>query len=477
VFITSMGAEWKSSEEIDDLLLSAVRKGDVDSLEKHLLTVSDPDKYLNRLYDEEYLQKCTLLTIACLNGFEDIMRKLIPCYKPDLEVLNNILFGDGNKNQQMCLSVTVLWAAAATNNLNMVRLLVEHGAHVNHTTKTNSTPLRSACYNGNIEMARYLIDNGADVHIAKENNDTNLAVSVYRKHLEMATYLVEKLGCDVNLCDNDGRSPLYDAVNCGSLELAQFLLDHGARNFRAVYDQMSPLMWAAEKRRIDIMNAISSHCPLVEQIEAEELLASAFTCADLDDRDLEQSFTHFARALELRSIHNIPKTLKTTTIDLFNNRQECQTIDQLNELHSNPDNIYIEALLARERLLGPSNAEYRYSLRYHGAILADNDHHYRAIEFWMYELGLRQQYSITMDSENLRHFASMFSEMVFLSLSIPIEALLLVIKVTTEELKRNTTEFDFNLRTLLFLITITSQVLLFSLISLFILNNFVFSSL
>jgi hypothetical protein len=118
----------------------------------------------------------------------------------------------------------------------------------------------------------------------------------------------------------------------------------------------------------------------------------------------------------------------------------------------------MEALLVRERLLGPNNAEYRYSLRYYGAILADNDQHNQAIAFWMYELRLRQEYSIDIDPENLRHFVSMFSEMVFLSLSIPIDALLTVIKAIAEELKNHTTDFDFNLYTLLFLITITSQV-------------------
>jgi Fem-1 family protein b len=453
-----MEVDSKVINEIDTLLLTAVRQGDIESLEKQLSTISNPDIYLNRIYDEEYMQKCTLLTIACLNGHEPIMRMLLHNYKPDLEITNNILFGDESKKQQMCSSVTVLWVAAAVNNFQMVKLLVEHGADVNHPTKTNSTPLRSTCYNGNVDIARYLIENGADIHIAKENNDTNLAVSIYRKHLKMASYLVDELGCDVNLCDNDGRSPLYDAVNCGSLELVQFLLDHGARNFRAISDQMSPLMWAAEKRRADLMNAIASHCSLIEQIEAKELLGSAFVCIDIEDRDFEQSFVHFTQALELRSIHNLPKTLKTTTIDLFDNRQECQTIDQLNELHSNPTSICIEALLVRERLLGPNNTEYRYSLRYYGAVLADNDQYHQAIAFWMYELGLRQEYSIEIDPENLRHFASIFSEMVFLSLSIPTDALLMVVRVIAEELKRNITDFDFNFHTLLFLITIISQV-------------------
>ena len=440
---------------IDEILL-AVRQGDVELLERCLSLSPNPDEHLNRIFDEA-MQQCTLLTIACLNGHEHIVNMVLSNYKPDLEVQNNILFGDENRKPQMCTNVTVLWVAAAVNNFQIVQLLVEHGANVNHTTKTNSTPLRSACYNGNLDIARYLINHGADVHITKENNDTNLAVSVYRKHLPMATYLVDELSCDVNVCDSDGRSPLYDAVNCGSVELVEFLLNRGARNFRAIYDQMSPLMWAAERRRIDLVKLIASHCSLIEQIEAEELLASAFICTDLDERDFEQCFEHLHRALELRSVHRIPKVLPATN-DVFDHRQECQTIEQLKELQSNPSSLCIEVLLVRERLLGPKNAEYRYSLRHYGAFLADNTQYHQAIALWMYELRLRQDHSIEIDSENLRHFASIFSEMIYLSLSIPIEALLTVMKVIVEMLKTATPEFDYNLYTLLFLITIASRV-------------------
>lgn len=447
--------------EVNGLLLHYVEQEQIDSVEEYLSSVPHPLEYLNRVYDENDTQKRSLLTMACLNGHIDLMRMLIERFNPDLEIKNNILFGDGNKNKQMCIDVTVLWVAAAINNFEMVQLLVEHGANVNHTTKTNSTPLRSACYNGNLEMARYLIKNGADVHIAKENNDTNLAVSVYRKHLEMARYLVDELGFDVNVCDNDGRPPLYDAVNGGSLILAKFLLEHGARNFPAKCDQMTPLMWAAEKRQADIVDLIASYCPLIEQIESKELLASAIICSDGGIRDFEQAFEYISQALELRLIYNLPKILPTTTNSIFNHRQECQTLDQLNEIHADPTNLCIEALLIRERLLGPKNAEYRYSLRYHGAVLADNQEHIEGLPFWMYELELRQQHSIPIDSEHLRHFASMFSEMLSLSLPISIENLLTVMKITVEELKLQTNQFDFNIHTLIFLITITCQVILF----------------
>ena len=49
-----------------------------------------------------------------------------------------------------------------------VKLLVEYGANINHTTKSNSTPIRRAAYDGHTEIVEYLANEGADIH--KPNN-------------------------------------------------------------------------------------------------------------------------------------------------------------------------------------------------------------------------------------------------------------------------------------------------------------------
>jgi hypothetical protein len=120
--------------------------------------------------------------------------------------------------------------------------------------------------------------------------------------------------------------------------------------------------------------------------------------------------------------------------------------------------MHIEALLIRERLLGPTNAKYHLSLRYRGALLTDNGEYYQGIALWMYELTLHQQHSIDIDKEDLRQFLSIFCGMLSASLPVPIDSLRTVMTVVIGELKRNPIDFDYNLHTLLFLITITSQV-------------------
>ena len=111
-----MEIENEPKSEFDDLLLSAVYQDDGNLLKNHLSTVVNPNLYFNRVYDEENDQRCTLLMIACLNDNEDIINMLLHHFKPNLEVLNDILYEDMNTSQQMFFNVSVLWLAAAINN-------------------------------------------------------------------------------------------------------------------------------------------------------------------------------------------------------------------------------------------------------------------------------------------------------------------------------------------------------------------------
>ena len=455
---TTMEARCTSTDEMETLILSAVHEGNIHQLEAYLSTVTNSNDYINRTYDQPYGQKCTILVIACLNGYERMIRMLLNCFTPDLEILNIVRMKDNDQELETFVDVTALWVATGLNKLEMVQLFVENGAQVNHRTITHSTPLRCACCNGNIDMVRYLVQHGADVRITKIKHFTNLVASVFNGHIPMVAYLIDELGCDVNECLDDGRSPLTAGVYVGSLKMIQFLLDHGARSTVAHYNNMSPLMLAVEKRRIDLVNAISEHCSIVEQIEADELLGSAFICGELGYSDSQQAVEHWSRAMEHRSIHQLPKVLNEQTYEALSHRQECSTIDELRKIQSNSDDLYIEALLIRERLLGSNNAKYLHSLHYRCGLLADNQQFHSSLMLNMYRFSLHRRYSVDIDKEDLRELPSLFGYMIFASLPVPMESLYTGMTIVVEELERNTLDFDYHLCTLLFLITIASQV-------------------
>ena len=443
---------------VGDLLVVAAQEGDFSASQSCLATVSNPTTYINRLYDGENPIKRTLLTIACTQGHEDFVREFLSHHKPDLEVSNVVELDPILYGQAVFYGVSALWVAAALNNLEIVKLLVEHGARVNHVTPTNSTAVRCACWHGNMDMVRYLVAKGGDIRIAREHNETNLLAGVSRKHLNVVTYLVDEVGFDVNECNTKGRSPLYEAAKSCSLEIAQFLLDRGARNFPSSHSPMSPLMWAAEKLQTEIFDAILPHCSMLERIEGTELFGSALICYGREDDVLERAFEYFSRALDLRAQHDLPKRLKQTTTEIFGNRQECGTIAQLEAIRSSRDDLCIEAMLVRERVLGPTNEEYMDSIRYNGAVLADRGDFDRAVPLWLYDLQLRIQRGLPIEREILRSFPDIFSQMLIVTLWPSINALETVIAVTVENLALDSKEFDHYLHTLLFLITIASQV-------------------
>lgn len=68
-----------------------------------------------------------------------------------------------------------------------MKLLVEHGANVNHNTKAQSSPLRAACYDGRLDIVKYLIEHGADVNLGNKYNNTCIMIAAYKGHAHIVS--------------------------------------------------------------------------------------------------------------------------------------------------------------------------------------------------------------------------------------------------------------------------------------------------
>lgn len=75
-----------------------------------------------------------------------------------------------------------LWCAAAAGHMDIVRLLINNGANVNKTTRTNSTPLRAACFDGHSEITQFLVEQGADIELCNRHGHTCLMIACYKGH-------------------------------------------------------------------------------------------------------------------------------------------------------------------------------------------------------------------------------------------------------------------------------------------------------
>jgi ankyrin repeat protein len=88
-------------------------------------------------------------------------------------------------------------------------------------------PIHFAAQTGNIEIARLLLEAGAHIDTGDSDNSTALGIAAMRKHGEMVAFLIEN-GADINHRDRKADCPLSFAVYGRDEAIIQQLLDAGA---------------------------------------------------------------------------------------------------------------------------------------------------------------------------------------------------------------------------------------------------------
>lgn len=94
---------------------------------------------------------------------------------------------------------------------------------------------------------------------------------------------------------------------------------------------------------------------------------------------------------------------------------EVNDPNALDELVMDPDEMRMQALLIRERILGPVHPDTSYYIRFRGAVYADSGRFDRCIELWTYALSMQQRILEPlnpMTQSSLLSFAELFSFML-----------------------------------------------------------------
>ncbi|MCC6003801.1 MAG: ankyrin repeat domain-containing protein [Thermofilum sp.] len=199
------------------------------------------------------------LFIAMVDGDTARVRKLL---RKGANV--NAKYGDSD--------LTPLHWAAFLGHVDVVRLLLEHGAEVNARNKYGETPLHRAAAYGRADAARLLLEHGADVNARDEYGWTPLHVAALQGRADVARLLLEH-GADVNVRTTgaivfvedftkstySGVTPLHLAAYGGHAEIARLLLERGADPSIRDKDGRTPLDVARERGYEEVVRVIEEY--------------------------------------------------------------------------------------------------------------------------------------------------------------------------------------------------------------------------
>lgn len=149
----------------------------------------------------------------------------------------------------------LLFVSSDEGDFENVKLSIEMGARTDiRNMKGGDSPLILASRNGYLDIVQFLISSGANTEIINFAEDTALTVACMNNHLDVAKFLISS-GANVHASyDDDGETSLNIASSLGYLEIVKLLILSGAYIETENFYRNTPLINAARKGRLDIVD-------------------------------------------------------------------------------------------------------------------------------------------------------------------------------------------------------------------------------
>ncbi len=215
--------------------------------------------------------------------------------KADTVKIDSILSVNPNSLSEVLENAyTPLSFASMIGKIDVVEILLSHGAIINHKYDNIRTALFNAVYKGHTDIVKILVDKGADI------NESTLGLSLLhvaamRNHTDIAEFLIES-GMDTNKQDTYGLTPIHLASELGHIEMCKLLLSNGANARIRDKNNGTPYHLATEANQNMIIDCLP----------------------DIDAKDLSRNFpvnkgsymgSHYNQGLERMPINDVMRII------------------------------------------------------------------------------------------------------------------------------------------------------------------------
>ncbi|KAJ4459230.1 putative serine/threonine-protein phosphatase 6 regulatory ankyrin repeat subunit B [Paratrimastix pyriformis] len=174
---------------------------------------------------------------------------------------------------------TPLHTAAEDGRTEVMQLFLERGIPVDLRSREEWTSLHFAAVNGHLPCVKLLLDRGAQVDAReREMQRTPLHFAAGNGHTETASYLIDR-GTPVDVINRAGWSPLHMACMNGHAATTALLLQRGADPGLQNGYGWAALHFASSTNRVEVVAQLLSHNVSLETVNKEGNTALHLACS------------------------------------------------------------------------------------------------------------------------------------------------------------------------------------------------------
>ena len=204
----------------------------------------------------------TPLHLAAYNGFLGVVRTLVE-RNADINARDS----SGNTSLHRAMEGFEEPESVQGRSIDVVELLLVHGADPNAKNDHHATPLHQASYYGSVKGAQLMLEHGADVHARSWKGRTPLhrVLASLDDAYDSLDIFVDAMRCllahgaDVDALDDDHATPLHLASYFDRVKGAQLLLEHGANVHLEDKRGKTPFQVASEGGGTKVMKLLSEY--------------------------------------------------------------------------------------------------------------------------------------------------------------------------------------------------------------------------